>query len=138
MKLTIVTPLSIDVEEDGVLSVTAEDESGGFGILPGHADFVTALTICVVSWKRADSSWRHCAIRGGSLTICEGESVVVTSREAIPGDDLDSLDNVVLARFVTEADAEKNEHTDSTRTQLAAIRQIVRNLHAAGTAGSWS
>jgi F-type H+-transporting ATPase subunit epsilon len=138
VKLTIVTPLSVAVEEDGVLSITAEDETGSFGVLPGHADFVTALTISVVSWKRRGNFWRHCAICGGSLSVERGSDVVVTSREAVPGDDLDNLEKMVLARFLSEADAEKSEHVDSTRMQLAAIRQLVRHLHATGKGGAWS
>ncbi len=137
MRLRIVTPLSIAVDLDDVDSIRAEDESGGFGIPPGHADFITALAVSVVSWRQADGHWSHCAIRGGSLSAEGGKSVTVTSREAIVGDDLESLDKVVLARFVAEADAERKEHADSTRMQLAAIRQIMRHLRPADGEGGW-
>ena len=43
MKLTIVTPLAVIIETDGVVHLRAEDETGAFGILSGHADFLTAL-----------------------------------------------------------------------------------------------
>ena len=48
MKLSIVTPLSIIVEQD-IDSLRAEDPSGSFGILKGHCDFMTALSISSAS-----------------------------------------------------------------------------------------
>ncbi len=48
MRLRIITPLAVVVDEDGVLALRAEDASGSFGILPGHADFLTSLAISVV------------------------------------------------------------------------------------------
>jgi F-type H+-transporting ATPase subunit epsilon len=52
MKLRIITPLDVVVDEDGVMALRAEDASGGFGILPRHADFLTSLTISVVGWEK--------------------------------------------------------------------------------------
>ena len=67
IQLTITTPTAVAVQADGVAHVRAEDETGAFGILPGHADFVTALTPSVVSWRDADGREGHCAVRGGVL-----------------------------------------------------------------------
>ncbi len=69
MKLRIITPLSVVVDEDGVLALRAEDASGGFGILPRHADFLTSLTISVVGWKSADATRHFCAVRRGVLSV---------------------------------------------------------------------
>ena len=43
MRLRIVTPLSVVIDEEGVLALRAEDATGSFGILPHHADFLTSL-----------------------------------------------------------------------------------------------
>ena len=43
MRLTVTTPLAIVAEADDVAHLRAEDDTGAFGILPGHADFLTAL-----------------------------------------------------------------------------------------------
>ena len=48
MRLLITTPLSVVVDEDGILALRAEDATGSFGILPGHADFLTSLAISSV------------------------------------------------------------------------------------------
>jgi len=135
VKLRIVTPLSIEVDEDGLQSLRAEDASGSFGILPRHADFLTSLTISVVSWTRADGSQRHCAVRRGVLTMFGGREVHIATREAVVGDDLMQLDTDVLARMRSDLDLERTQRVENTRMQLGAIRQIMLHLRADGHRG---
>jgi F-type H+-transporting ATPase subunit epsilon len=134
MRLRIVTPLSVIVDEEGVLAVRAEDASGSFGILSHHADFLTSLTICVVGWKRCDGTLFYCAVRHGVFTVSGGQDITIATREAIVGDDLTTLDQTILARFRSDAETEKTEHVESTRLQLNAIRQIMLHLQSGGRA----
>ncbi|MGO9431080.1 F0F1 ATP synthase subunit epsilon [Rhodoblastus sp.] len=138
MRLRIVTPLAVVVDEDGVLAVRAEDSSGGFGVLPGHADFLTSLIPSVVSWKRADASRLYCAVRRGVFSVRGGDEVAIATREAVVGDDLATLDRTVLARFHADLDAERSERVDAARLQLAAIRQIMRHLRRDGHGGGFA
>ena len=132
MRLRIVTPLSVVIDEDGVLAVRAEDASGSFGIMPRHADFLTSLVISVVSWESGDGTRHYCAVRHGVLSVGDGHDIAVATREAVPGDDLASLDKTVLARFRADIETEQTEHVESTRLQLNAIRQIMRHLRPDG------
>ncbi len=135
MRLRIVTPLEIVVDQQGVTSLRAEDASGGFGILPRHADFLTRLTVSVGSWIGGDGAERHCAVRGGVLTVSGGREIAVATREAVPGDDLATLDQTVIERFRAETDEERRAHSDSARLHLTAIRQIMRRLRPEGRDG---
>lgn len=136
MRLRITTPLSIVIDEDAVEIVSAEDASGGFGIQPHHADFLTTLSVGVVSWKSASGARHSCAVHGGVLTVTGGKDVAVTTREAIPGDDLAILDRAILDRFGADAEAERSDRMDSTKLQLRAIREMVRHLRpGAGVSG---
>jgi F-type H+-transporting ATPase subunit epsilon len=128
MRLRITTPLSVVVDEDAVQIVSAEDSSGGFGIQPRHADFLTSLAVGVVSWKDRAGARCYCAVHGGVLTVTGGQEVAITTREAIPGDDLATLDQAILDRFGADAEAERAGRADSTKLQLRAIREIVRHL----------
>jgi F-type H+-transporting ATPase subunit epsilon len=132
MRLRIITPLAVVVDEDGVLSLRAEDASGGFGILPGHANFLTSVAICVVSWTSGDGARRYCAVRRGVLSAAAGREIAIATREAIPGDDLATLGETVLGRFRADMEMERTEHVESTRLQLNAIRQIMRHLRPGG------
>ena len=60
-------------DHDDVVSVRAEDASGSFGILPGHADLLTVLTPSVVAWRHADGRPGWCAVRRGVLTVRGGQ-----------------------------------------------------------------
>lgn len=126
MRLRIVTPLSVVVDED-IDALRAEDPSGCFSVLPGHTPFLTALAISIVSWRVADTE-RYCAVRGGVMTIGKQASIDIATREAVAGDNLATLDREVLARFQSDADDERVEHVETMRLQLNAIRHMVSRL----------
>ncbi len=134
MRLRIITPLSIVIDEDAH-AVRAEDDSGSFGILPGHADFLTSLAISVVGWKRSDGTRRYCAVRHGMLSISSGKNIAVATREAIAGDDLATLDKTVLKRFRADIENQRSERFESIQLQLNAIRRIVSQLGTSGRGG---
>ncbi len=130
MRLRIVTPLQIVADED-FTSLRAEDASGAFGIMAQHAAFLTTLTVSIVSW-RLDKVEQFCALRGGTLTVSGGSCVTITTREAIRGDSLATLDADVLARFRHEIEGERAEHIESLQLQLNAIRRMVSRLPQSG------
>jgi F-type H+-transporting ATPase subunit epsilon len=139
MRLRIVTPLSVIVEED-IDSLRAEDESGGFGILAGHTPFLTALAISIVSWRKAKEE-RFCAVRGGVLTVGHGSAgaalVDIATREAVVGDDLNTLDRQVLTRFRSAVDKERIENVEAVRLQLDVIRRMVSRVRSGANTGEF-
>jgi F-type H+-transporting ATPase subunit epsilon len=128
MRLTITAPTAIVVDSDGVVAVRAEDESGSFGILPGHTLFMTALTPSVVGWRDRAGKERFCAVRGGVLSVTAGGDVTLATREAVVGDDLERLEGEVLRRFKTEAAAEEEARIGEARLQLALVRRMLTYL----------
>lgn len=140
MKLTVTTPLTVAVTAADVAHLRAEDTSGAFGILPGHADFLTVLAISVASWRDMAGHEHHVALRGGMLEVRDGTTITIATREAVPGDDLARLEGEVLTRFRRQQADEQEARTDAQRLYLAAIRRIRQMLHpgqaAAGTPGT--
>ena len=128
MRLLITDPTAIVVDHTDVTSLRAEDESGSFGILNGHADLLTALPISVVAWRHADGKLEYCAIRRGVLTVRGGNQIAIATREAQRGDDLDALEASVLTRFRSDAEAERAGRAAATRLHTEAIRRIVDAL----------
>ncbi|WP_366408736.1 F0F1 ATP synthase subunit epsilon [Nitrobacter sp. 62-13] len=116
------------IDDRNVTAVRAEDESGSFGILTGHADLLTALNVSIVSWHGANDNARYCAVRRGVLSVTNGNEVAIATREAVPGDDLECLEQVVLAEFHKRLDAERASRTESLQLQMKTIRQIIRYL----------
>jgi F-type H+-transporting ATPase subunit epsilon len=130
MRLGVSTPLAIVVEADNVASLRAEDETGAFGILPGHADFLTALAVSVVSWRDGEGGEHYVAVRGGMLEVRGGGMIDVATPEAVASDDLHRLETEALAAFRRSLDEERTAHVDAQRLYLAAIRQICRFIRS--------
>ena len=135
MILRIITPLSVVVEED-IDGLRASDASGSFGVLRGHAPFMTALAVCIVSWQTSAGE-RFCAVRGGVLTVEDGDTIAIATREAVAGDDLARLDSDVLERFTAEVEAERIERTETMRVQMNAVRQMINRLQPVAKRGSF-
>lgn len=127
MRLRITAPTAIVVDCD-VVSVRAEDASGSFGILNGHADFLTVLEVSVVSWRTADEKSGYCGVRNGILTVSGGRDVAVATREAHVGDDLEKLEAEVLAGYRQHREAERSSRTASAKLRMQAIRHMVEAL----------
>ena len=128
MRLLVTTPLAVVADHADIVSVRAQDASGWFGVLPGHTDLLTVLLPSVLSWRHADGHRRHCAVRGGVLTVRGGRTVAVATRQAVPGENLDALGQAVLGRFHAELDAERAARVESLRLHMQAIRRIVQVL----------
>jgi len=129
LRLTITTPNVVLLDETDVRSVRAEDKSGGFGLLPGHADLLTVLPPSVVRWRASDGTERYCAIRGGVMTVRKGESVSIACRQGVMGGDLRKLEAEVESARAAEKDASARARVEETRLHASAVRQLVRYLH---------
>jgi F-type H+-transporting ATPase subunit epsilon len=132
MRLIITEPTRVVAEHDDVVSVRAEDASGGFGILDRHTDLITVLANSVVAWRHADGRAGWCAVRRGVLSVASGTQVAVATRQAQLGDDMATLEHAVLARFRAELDTERRARVAATKLHTAAIRQFVKALRGDG------
>ncbi len=128
MRLLITEPTRVVVDDVEVASVRAEDASGSFGILPGHADLVTALTPSVVVWQHADGQRRWCAVRRGVLAVRAGRDVVIATRQAECGDDPALLEEAVRGQLEETRESERQARVAATKLHTAAIREIIRVL----------
>ncbi len=116
------------VEVQDVQHVRAEDSTGAFGILPGHTDFLTVLSVSVVTWKDREGMEHHIAVRGGVLTVRDGDLVEIATPEAVSNDKMSELVQSVLERFSDQERAEEQSRLSSAQLNLAAIRQLQRYI----------
>ncbi|MFM0500184.1 F0F1 ATP synthase subunit epsilon [Paraburkholderia caffeinilytica] len=128
LHLTIATPAAVLVDSTEVMALRAEDESGNFGILPGHADFLTVLVPCVIRWHGADNAPHFCAVEGGVLRVAQGRSVTIACRDGIRGDTLVELQAAVEAARAKRLDMARRARVEQTRLHAQAVRQLLRYL----------
>jgi F-type H+-transporting ATPase subunit epsilon len=128
LHLTITTPAQILVASDNVVAIRAEDQSGSFGVLPGHADLLTALVTSVVRWRTADGAAYFCAVRGGVFAVSGGRNVSVACREGVVGDSLDELEAKVRAVRARQLEADRKARVEQIRVHALAVRQLLRYL----------
>ncbi len=125
MRLTIATPEAVVLRRDDIAALRAEDESGAFGIMPGHTAFLTALAPSVVSWRDAKGQEGHCAVRGGLLTVRGGQEIAIATRQAFLGDDVARLEETLRHEIAAAAERERVERVAAAQLQAAAIRRII-------------
>lgn len=132
LSLSIATPLRIVLDESAIASLRGEDASGGFGILPGHADFVTVIDAGVLRWRKSTGHWHYCVVRGGIFTVSGGREVHVACRDAVIGDDLPKLQAQVAESRHAREDAARRTRTQSARLHARAIRRLMKGLVVGG------
>lgn len=128
LHLTVTTPMKVLLDMDAVSSIRAEDESGSFGILPGHTDFLTALPASVIMWRDQAGQQGFCAIRAGLMTVTEGAHVAVACREGVLGSDLQGLRADIQQTRGDEAEADRRARVEQMRLHTTAVRQLMRFL----------
>jgi F-type H+-transporting ATPase subunit epsilon len=134
MRLVITTPMAVVADIDNVVHVRAEDETGSFGMLEHHDEFLTALAVSVVSWRQASGRQGHCAVRGGVLSMSGGDQVAIATRQAVMGDDLSQLADKVVAQLKRNAEQEEAAWTHSARMRLRVLRELSRSAASSNQA----
>lgn len=131
LHLLIATSQQILVDCADVVSLRGEDASGGFGLLPGHVDYLTVLEPTVLRWRRASGERGYCAVRGGVLSLSGGE-LRIACREGIVGERLDELAARVQEAREAQRDSARRARVEHLRLHTRAVRQLVRYLRAEG------
>jgi F-type H+-transporting ATPase subunit epsilon len=134
LHLIVTTPGQILVDSGDVAAVRAEDESGSFGILPGHADLLTTLIPSVVRWRTSDGAARYCAVHGGVFTVSEGRSVSIACREGVLGTSLEDLETKVRSVRAQQIEADRKARAEQVRLHALAVRQLLRYLRPTAVA----
>ena len=103
-KLKIITPSKVFERE--VTHIRLRDESGFFGILAGHADFITALPPSLGYYSDPHGRETFIAVNEGILSVKDG-LVTLSAREVFESGDAGQLSELIkkeaMGRSKTEA-----------------------------------
>ena len=116
--------------EGAALRLRGEAEDGGFGLLPNHVDFVTALVPSVLLITQSDGHERIFGIDEG-LLVKKGHKVEVAVRRGVESDDLDKLRNTFSDSFAGLEDEERVARAALSRLEADMVRRFasLRKLH---------
>lgn len=122
IRLEIVTPYGL-VYSDDVDEVTASGSEGEFGVLPGHAPFVTTLKIgMLISRKGRETEYFF--VNWGYAEVT-GDKVLILADSAEKSTEID-LERAIAAKKRAEERLKKMEGIDFVRAQSALQRAIIR------------
>jgi F-type H+-transporting ATPase subunit epsilon len=101
--LRIVTPSRIFERE--VVHIRLRDESGFFGVMKGHADFLTVLVPSLCYFRDAHGKELFLAVDEGIFSVNGGQAVL-SSREVFESEDAEKLVDIVESTFLQRREAE--------------------------------
>lgn len=117
-------PAGILLEEE-VSQVTAEAENGFFTILPRHIDFVAALVPGIFFYLTPDAEEYFLALDEGIL-VKQGDRIYVSAARAVPGDDLEHLEDTVDNELKVLGENEKKARTVMAQLEADTLRRFTR------------
>ena len=121
LKLLLPTEELLDLE---VAKVIAEAENGFFAILPRHIDFVSALIPGVLTYVDSKGRERFVGIDHGTL-VKQGPTLFVATRNAVAGEDLATLRQVVEQAFLELDDRERSARSALGRLEAGIVRRFI-------------
>ena len=86
---------------EGVTSFVGEDDSGSFGILPGHARMITVLSYGLARYRIGPEPWVYIALPGGVLYFVRNE-LRISTRRYFKDSDYGHISGVLLDRLLGE------------------------------------
>jgi F-type H+-transporting ATPase subunit epsilon len=131
LKVELVTPYKKVLSEE-VDEITATGALGEFGVLPGHAPFLTSLKIGELAYKK-DGVTFHMALNWGYFEV-EGDKVTVLVETAERADEID-LERAKAALGRAELELKLLTQDDKNfRVQEAALERALIRVQVAAKA----
>lgn len=123
MKLKLLTPTKVIIDQP-VKKIIAEGEHGHFCLLPQHIDFLAALVPGLLSFEDEEKNEQFVAVDEGVL-VKRGDEVLVSTRQATPGTNLEQLRDKVREEFATLDEAERAAHAATAKLEASFLRSYL-------------
>jgi len=84
-----------------IVSFVGEDSSGSFGLLAGHARFMTTLVFGLARFRTANGTWEFLALPGALVYFVDNE-LFLSTRRYVRDTDYERISAVLAQQLVTE------------------------------------
>ncbi len=123
MQLKVQVPGEVLIDE-AVQKIVAEGQNGFFCLEPRHIDFVAALVPGLITYYAEDGSERILASDEGILVKC-GKEVLISTFNAIPGKELDTVQTSVTNYFNKQNEEERVARSAAARLEAGIVRRFI-------------
>jgi len=103
-RLSVVTPTSMFERE--IKHIRLKDETGFFGVMKNHIDFLTVLVPSLCYYRDANDREMFLAVDGGILDV-RGGTVSLTSREIHESEDAENLAEIIEKTILERTGSEQ-------------------------------
>ncbi len=114
-RLNIVTPIGI-FDRD-ITHIRLRDESGYFGVMKGHIDFLTVLVPSLGYYRDTGGREFFLAVDAGIFSVRQG-TATLAAREVFESEDAEKLAGIIENTFLTRKESE-----ESVRRMLGDIEK---------------
>lgn len=123
MRLKLLIPTQVVVDRE-VRKVIAAGEHGSFCLLPRHVDFLAALAPGLLAFEDETGEEQFAAVDTGVL-VKRGEEVLVSTRQAIAGRDLEELRQTVSEEFSILDERERAAQAAMAKLEASFLRSYL-------------
>ncbi len=110
---------------DGVVSFVGEDASGSFGILPGHARFMTILELGLARFRRADAAWQYLAMPGAVLYF-KDNLLSLSTRRYFLDQDYERIIDTLTKQLLAEEEALREVKQSLAQLEQEVLKRLLK------------
>ena len=108
---------------EGVSSFVAEDKTGSFGILAGHARMMTTLVMGLARYRVADEPWQYLA-QPGAVLYFHDNLLTISTRHYLRDENYMRISNDLSQKLLTE-----EEELHAVKTNLQNMeKEILKHI----------
>ncbi len=129
MRLKVLLPFQVFVDEEEVSRIVADTPAGSFGLLPHRLDCVAALAPGILIYETPAEGEVCLAVDEGVL-VKTGADVLVSVRRALRGTDLAALRDEVARHFLAEDEEARSLRSAMAKVESGFLRRFASFEHA--------
>jgi len=106
-----------------VTSFVAEDASGSFGILAGHARMMASLVIGLARFRIGEATWQYVALPG-ALLYFEANVLTLSTRRYLVDDDYTRISQALQEQLLAEEEALRSIKDSLNQMEEEVLKRI--------------
>ena len=117
---------------ENVVSFVGEDDSGSFGILPGHGRMMTLLVFGLARFRVVNRDWGFLALPGALAYFVDGQ-LYLSTRRYLRDEDYERISTALSEQLLAEEENMRGMKEQLLRMEQEMLRRL-SEMHRPGEA----